>query len=162
MSFKFWVNLVEYKNEAVIISKDVESLVLGEKHILILSICQWSQKNITQIETDEEKCPYCPWKVAVPNKSQPSKSQIGHTKGFLGPHLPGVAYWWPGAKNCQQAFVWATQHFLKFEIITNSSDSFMQNSIFPTLLGIWMKGNTGHACLPTQWQMQKLSGGFPL
>lgn len=32
---------------------------LHESCILMLSVCQWSQKNITRIETEEEKCAYC-------------------------------------------------------------------------------------------------------
>lgn len=42
--------------------------------------------------------------MVVPNKSQTSKNQKCHTKGFLSPHLTGLTNWWPRAQNCQRAF----------------------------------------------------------
>lgn len=84
--------------------------------------------------------------MVVSNKSPPSKSQNGHTKGFLSPYLTGLTNWWLGAKNCQEAFCLSHTAFLKIGNNFQLIRGFHVNSRSPRM------GDTGRAP-PTWWQL---------
>ena len=66
--------------------------------------------------------------MVVPNKSQTSKNQKCHTKGFLSPHLTGLTNWWPRAQNCQRAFWFESYSRFVFFFLIGNKCQFIQRS----------------------------------